>query len=197
VTDEDEAETQWTAAAKSAYEARAEEFISALREHVRLTAERAGRQAEGAQYVPSVQHLVRAAAAFDDAEFDWCGSFPLGIASDEDEDEDDDEDATDASVLTIVGRWDYEVVDFGALVAAGRAAYASVWPVDTAEDAAVAVPDAAAAAREIAHASGWSALERADGLEPIADRTLLILHDDDSADWLDDDGDPFAIARED
>lgn len=199
MTDEDEPESQWTAPAKEAYAARAEELIAALRDHAQLTLERTGRQAEGAQYVPSVQRLLRAAAAFDDAEFEWCGSFPLGIAADDDDDDDDEsgDESAEAGVLTVVGRWDYEVVDAEALVAAGRAAYVNLWADDTHEDAVAAVSNAAEAAREIVHADGWGALERANGLEAIADRTVLILHDDDSADWLHDEGDPFAIARED
>jgi hypothetical protein len=204
MSEESESGSQWTQAARAAYAASAEQLVVALREHVTLTLDRAGRQAEHVAYSSSADRLLRAAAAFDDAEFDWCGSSPLGIEGDADEVDEDDEDdedneddvAIDGDVLTVVGRWDYLVTDAAAVIEAGRAAYARSWPGDTEEDGMIAVPDPSAAAQEIAHADGWSALDITPGLEPIASTASVIVHQDDSAAWIDDDEDPFTIARE-
>ncbi|MDT5014960.1 MAG: hypothetical protein QOD39_1120 [Mycobacterium sp.] len=199
MTDVTEPESQWTASAKEAYAARAEELVAALREHVKLTMGRSGRQSEHPHYFASTEEFFRAAAAFDDAEFEWCGTFPLRLDSDEadgDIDYEEEDEEVDGSVLTLVGRWDYRVMDAHALIATGRAAYARCWPDDTDEDAAIAVADPAAAAQEIAHADGWHALEEADGLRPIASTTTVILHEDASTAWLEDEEDPFAITRE-
>lgn len=199
MTDEDDVETQWTPAAKEAVAARGEELMTALRDHVALTLGRTARQAEHSEYFASAAALRRAAVAFDDAEFDWCGSSPLGLEADDlDDDEgDEDEDAADHGVLSVVGRWDYRVVDEAALLAAGRAAYAKTWPADTEEDASLAVVDLVSAADEIAHAHGWHALAEVDSLEPVASMTNVVLHEDEGDSWLDSDEDPFEIARQD
>jgi len=85
------------------------------------------------QYFASTEELRKAAIAFDSAEFDWCGSFPLAIQTfeDDEEDERDEEDEVAAAsngVLTAVGRWDFHITDTDAVVAAGRAAYTSLCP---------------------------------------------------------------------
>jgi hypothetical protein len=208
MSDEDVPETQWTRAAKEAYAARAEELFSALRQHVQLTLEQSGPEADWSRYRASSDELFHAASAFDDAEFDWCGSFPLmldaeGLDEDDDDDEsDDDEEEFTGEVVTLVGRWDYRVVDSAALLAAGREAHvrSAHGHADHGhvadDDPEAAVPDAAAAAQEIAHADGWHTLEEAPGLDPIASTATVILHEDDSAPWLDGDEDPFDIAHE-
>ena len=198
MTDEIDLTTQWTTAARETYSARAEELITALREHMTLTLSHSGRQAEVAHYFPSSARLHQAAAAFDEAEFAWCGSFPLGLdARSWDDEGTEDEDQGEGSILTVVGRWDYRIVDESALISAGRAAYARVWVDDTVEDASFAVADSSAAAREIAHADGWHALEQAGGLEPMASSQTVIVHEEDGHSWFDSDEDPFAIVRND
>jgi hypothetical protein len=149
---------------------------------VTQTLGRKGRQVEFRQYFASQVELRKAAIAFDNAEFDWCGSTPLGISAFEDleEDEGDEEDEVAAAsdgVLTAVGRWDFYITDTDAVVAAGRAAYASLWPDDTPEDAQERVQDPASAAGEIVHAGGWSALSSTSGLLLERDFTQFITHD--------------------
>ena len=120
---------------------------------------------------------------------------PVPAAAQADATDDEDDDESDAGdVLTVVGRWDYRIVDEDAAVAAGRAAYSRVWPDDTEEDATAAVTDAVSAAREIAHGDNWDALESTPGLEPIASAASVLRHEGD--DWFEVDGDPFAIARD-
>ncbi|MFC0627095.1 hypothetical protein [Kribbella deserti] len=113
---------------------------------------------------------------------------------DEDNDDEDDEDEEAAGpVLSGLLRSDFTVTDQAALVSAGRDAYRSLWPSDTDEDAALAVPDIIRAAAEIVHASGWSGLANAPGLEPHAEWNTFVSHDGQSD--TSDDEDPFAIAR--
>jgi hypothetical protein len=137
VDDEDSVDMQWTVEASAAYERRAHEFLECLERHVAQTLGRKGRQAELRQYFASTEELRTAAGAFDNAEFDWCGSFPLGIQDFEDDEEDEGDEVAPASngVLTAVGRWDFRITDTDAVVAAGRAAYTKVWPDDTPKDA--------------------------------------------------------------
>jgi len=171
MTDEILPETQWTTAARDAYVARGEELLGVLRDHIALTLSRAGRQAEYADYTPSAARLHEVVAAFDEAEFDWCGTFPLGLDADrwEDGDEDDeDEVSADADILSVFGRWDHRVTNQSAVIDAGRAAYSRVWEDDTVDDASIAVADLAGAAREIAHADGWGSLDAIVGLESVA-----------------------------
>lgn len=199
MTDEDDRDTQWTPAARNAHTARGEQLLRALREHVTLTLARSGRRAEDAGYFASTSRLQRAAAAFREAEFDWCGSFPLGLDTDrwdDDENGEDEDEQGESSILTVVGRWDYRITDEPALIAAGRATYARIWVDDTEEDATIAVSDSAGAASEIAHADGWGALSNTDGLDSLASTQTVIIHEDDGASSIDDD-DPFAITRAD
>ena len=182
VEDEDSIDTQWTSGASAAYERRAAAFLELLQRHVTQTLSREGRQVEFRQYFASQAELRKAAIAFDNAEFDWCGSTPLGISAFEDleENEGDEEDEVAAAsdgVLTAVGRWDFYITDTDAVVAAGRAAYASLWPDDTLEDARERVQNPASAAGEIVHAGGWSALNSTSGLLLERDFTQFITHD--------------------
>lgn len=199
VEDEDSIDTQWTSEARAAYERRAAAFLESLQRHVSQTLSGKGRQAEFRQYFASQEELRKAAVAFDSAEFDWCGSFPLGIQNFED-DEADEREARDEvaaasdGVLTAVGRWDFYITDADAVVAAGRAAYTSLWPDDTPEDAQERVHDPASAAGEIVHAAGWSALSSTSGLLQERDFTQFITHDGlDDDEW---DENPFRILED-
>jgi hypothetical protein len=193
----DDLETQWTVEARNAYAQRAEVLIAEIRRHVEATLQRQGRQAESQAYFQSVKRLGSAANAFNDAEFDWCGSFPLSLADvDERDDWDEDDEAEDdeaKSVLSVLGRWDYRVTDAEALITAGRAAYLTAWPEDTEEDARIRVHDLVSAAAEITHAYGFSSLEETAGLESDRDITAFVMHDGEDDDAFHED--PFAIVR--
>lgn len=199
MTDEFDSETQWTPAASEALSAKGEQLLLALRDHISLTLGRSGRANEDVDYIASSEALRRAAAAFDDAEFDWCGSSPLGLEM-EDWDEDDDQDEPpekfEHGVLSVIGRWDYRVLDEQLLISAGRVAYSTAWPEDTNEDAVLRVDDPISAVHEIAHVHGWHGLEQVAGIEAVASMTDVILHEDEGDSWLDSDEDPFAIARQ-
>ncbi len=79
------------------------------------------------------------------------------------------------------------------VILAGRQAYARMWPEDTAEDAATAVPDVVRAAGEIVHADGWVALLETPGLERSRDGLWFVQHHGSrDEEWQ---SEPFAIVN--
>jgi hypothetical protein len=148
------------------------------------------------QYFASQEELRSAAVAFDDAEFDWCGFFPLGVQDFEDDEEDEGDEVAPASngVLTAVGRWDFRITDTDAVVEAGRAAYSKAWPDATPEDALERVQGPESAASEISHADGWSELSSTSGLFLYRDVIRFITHDGlDDDEWEEN---PFRIVED-
>ena len=197
MSEDDYEETQWTDKAKQDYQERADGLIDALRAHVSANLTRAGRQKELGPYFESADDLMKATRAFNEAEFDWCGSFPLGLRPDEDdEDEDELEEQPEAvgDVLTLLGRWDFRVTDEAAAVAAGRRAYLAAWTDDTEEDAESRVQHVDDAAAELMHAHGLAGLENAEGLSLERDATAFMIHEGEDDETFDDD--PFAITRD-
>ncbi|WP_328330379.1 hypothetical protein OHA70_08580 [Kribbella sp. NBC_00382] len=188
-------ETQWSDAARERYMRCTEDLIAALKAHSALTIERSGRQRELGPYFSSSEALEKAAEAFSESEFDWCGSWPLSLTDIEDSDDEDNarEPAGPEPVLSGLFRWDFTVTDEAAVVGAGRDAYRRSWPSDTDEDAVIAVPDVVRAAAEIVHAGEWPELENTPGLEHRAEWRTFVSHDGRSD--TPDDEDPFAITR--
>ena len=178
--DDDEVEdTQWTSAAKARYEECANGFVEAVRDHVQLTLAREGRQREDALYFTSLTRLAEAGSTFADAEFDWCGTFPLLSDDDDDDGEDEDEDETggDNTVVSVLGRWDYRITAPDAVIDAGKQAYRTAWPQDTEEDARVRVDSVGRAVNEILHGGDLDALNAAPGLEPYQSSINVLIHD--------------------
>lgn len=191
--DDEFEETQWTDAARERFAASAEELIDQIRRHVELTTGREGRQRELGPYFESADEVHEAVVAFTDAEFDWCGSTSVKVRRDDewdDEDEDDGEETGD--ILSVVGRWDFRVTDPDAFLAAGRRAYAKMWPDDTAEDAELRVQTPHNAVSELLHGRGLGRIEKAPGVEPVRFWTHSVLHDGSETD----EEDPFAIAHD-
>ena len=195
----DALDTQWTSAALNAYEARAQELAQTLLEHAALTAGRNGRQRELEPYFSSAERLSRAVAAFAEAELDWCGSSPVSVrgANDEEgddeweDDDEDDDDSSDAPVLSVLGRWDYRIVNPQILIQEGRAAYLTAWPDDTEDDAEVRVQTTEAAVRELLHAGILQPLEQSEGLDSLISTVELVTHaGTPEQEFVDD---PFAI----
>lgn len=198
--DEDElVDTQWTPEAKQAYEKRAEELIEAIRAHVAANITRSGRQKELGPYFESSETLLTVARAFEEAEFNWCGSVPLGLGVADDEEEDGGDDRVDGEVpqggmLSIFRRWDLRILDEAAVIAAGRAAYLQAWPDDTEEDASIRVEDVEVAASELIHADGLESLGNTEGLQPERGATTIIQHDGEDYETFD--ADPWAILND-
>ena len=193
--DEDENDRQFSEPARAAYAQRAEAFLEALQRHIDVNLSRKGRQRELEPYFASQSALFAAARSFEDAEFDWCGGFPLPLTPAEDDDDDDDDgwddepDAANGGVLSVVGRWDYRVIDEEALIAAGRRAYLDAWTDDTPEDAEFRVADAGSAAGEILHGDNLNALNEAPGLRQHQYAVDVLIHPGDD----DFDNDPFGL----
>lgn len=196
--DEDEhLDTQWTPDAKQAYAKRAEDLIEAIRNHVAANITRTGRQKELGPYFESAETLVTVARAFENAEFNWCGSFPLGLGIDDDLDldDEDEEEVTEGPILSLFRRWDLNILDEAAVIAAGRAAYLRAWPDDTEEDAATRVQDVEMAAAEIIHADGIDALGGTDGLRAERGATTILQHDGEDYETFD--ANPWGVVNDD
>ena len=125
------------------------------------------------------EQLLPAALNYADAQFEHTGSgFPFGVlhqfAEDaEDEDEDESESAP-TSGITVLQRWDYGVVDEGAVLEAGRKAYLRVWPDDDETAAQADVNHLGRALYQLAHADGWQSLEQVNGLRPTGAAVILL-----------------------
>jgi hypothetical protein len=92
VTDEP---SRFTPETRTAYTARVDELIAALRSHADLVLTLDASTVDDPAREASVLRLREAAETFDDAEWDWCGRYPLDVEyveDDEDDDEDDDEE---------------------------------------------------------------------------------------------------------
>ena len=191
----DALDTQWTAAARAAYVARARELSQVLLEHIALASSRSGRQRELEPYFTSAERLSKAVADFAEAEFDWCGSFPVSVRGETDDEGEDEweaeEDDSDAPVVSVLGRWDYRIVDPQLLMQEGRAAYLTAWPDDTQDDAEVRVQTTEGAVRELLHAAVLQPLERSEGLQSLISAVELVTHAGTAEEEFMDD--PFAI----
>ena len=195
--DDDYEDTQWTDAARRAYESRARELIEALQAHLSVNLTRSGRQKELQPYFESADRVMAFARAFNEAEFDWCGSFALDLRSDAEDGEDEealDDEPVGGEILSVVGRWDYRITDEDAVLAAGRAAYLRAWPDDTQEDAEIRVQQVSDAAAELEHAGGLTELDNAAGLQRHRSVISLVVHDGEDDETFD--NDPFGITRD-
>ena len=191
--DQEHVNTQWTPQARADYGQRLQELHAALDAHAALVLDRTGRESEMKGYFESVDRLTRAAAGFDDAEFDLCGSSPFGIELDDDfEEEDEDEEAWEpAAVLSAVGRWDLNIEDGDALIEAGRQARRQAYPDESDDERNEAVERPEQAAYEIAHARGWDAMVNAPGVFLFVDSMSFI----PQPEYQGMGPDPFDIAR--
>lgn len=77
-------------------------------------------------------------------------------------------------MLSAVGRWDFNVEDADALIAAGREARREAYPDESDEERGEAVERPEQAAYEIAHARGWDALVKAPGVFLFVDSMSFI-----------------------
>ena len=196
--DEDKVlDTQWTPEAKQAYVKRADELIEAIRTHVAANITRTGRQKELGPYFESAETLVTVARAFENAEFNWCGSVPfgLGVEDELDLDDEDEEEVTEGGMLSIFRRWDLNILDEAAVIAAGRAAYLRAWPDDTEEDVSLRVEDVEMAAGEIIHADGIDALGSTEGLQAERGATTILQHDGEDYETFD--ANPWGVVNDD
>jgi hypothetical protein len=93
---------------------------------------------------------------WNDAVFEHTGTIALVLDEPDDEDDRDDEpeEELETDVISVVSRIDLALADPDELLREGRAAYSRLWPDETEEDLAVAVPDAGQALYALAHEAG-------------------------------------------
>lgn len=205
----DDSAEMWTPQAREAYLARVEALIGDLRRHARLVAAleqtHVDHDPDTRQTMWTSQDMLqRAVNAANDAEFDWSGSSSLpwaDLGDDEDDvpdvplDEDESELIASQSVISLVGRADFRIVDPEAFIAAGRRAYLRLYDLDDEELAARNVTTPLEAARALLEAPGFAELEVPRASEAFGAAWTYIAHEG-SDDWISD-PDPFSIARSD
>lgn len=131
--------------------------------------------------------LTDALAAWNDRVFDHTGldALTLGGIDDEENDE-DDQDAEDGDLeelpaiegqVSIVTRWDLDILDVKALIEGGRAAHRRKESRETEEDAVVAVPEVSEALHAILAEVGepWFATP---GVKPVAGARVFVVPDE-------------------
>lgn len=203
--------SMWTERGRAEYLAGIDALVDELRRHARLVA---GLDREHFDHDPDTrrtywtsQDLVhRAIAAANDREIDWAGSASLPAvevdAAGEDAEEielidlDDDCVRPRGDVLTLVGRWDLDIVDPERLLAAGREAYTRLHGLEDPMFAELSVTDALEAASALLEAPSWGELEVPGATVALGAYWQFVQHDEPLGD-LDDpeDGDPFDIVR--
>lgn len=102
--------------------------------------------------------LAEAVSEWNERAFDHTGTTPLlleEIDEEEFEDEADDEETVEVEgQVSVVSRWDLNIVDLPELLTAGRAAHRRLRPEETEKDATVAVASASHALYAITHEAG-------------------------------------------
>ncbi|MDO5662745.1 MAG: hypothetical protein Q4G40_08625 [Brachybacterium sp.] len=206
-TDED----QWSDAARDRYLRSVEALIEELRRHARLVG---GLERERFQhdpdthrmYVTSEDLLHRSIAAVTDAELDWSGSSSMPyVEADEEEDLEelddllgqiDEEEREAGEIISLVGRWDIEVVDREAFVAAGRAAYAEFYELVDPSLAELSVSDSLQSAGALVQLPQFPELEVDGATVPLGAFWTFVQHTEPLTPSTDlDSSDPFDIAR--
>ncbi|WP_370617060.1 hypothetical protein [Mumia sp. Pv 4-285] len=176
---------RWTDEAKDSFVRAAEALTSALRTHTVAVAA-AGSEADVATITAAKDALAAALEAYDEAQYDYSGTFPpFAIIEEDVEDGHDhthepDPDAaplTDEAIsgVTILQRTDYRITDPQAVLAAGIVAQRAA--PDEIEGP---VADLGTALYALAHGSGpggWSRLADTSGVDPVAQVTLAVANE--------------------
>jgi len=148
---------QFSEQTRTALETSVAELVAALQRHAGLLLTLHGGSADSHKIFAANEDVARLMDAWNERVFDHTGTFPVSLAGLDDDDDDVDDDVpepADGEPLTIVERWDLELVDAAALVAAGREAHVRTWPDETDDDARVAVESAADALYALRHERG-------------------------------------------
>lgn len=190
--------TPWTATGAAALLAAGEALAIAVRKHARVVAALTESQEIRAVF-PASEALLPVVLAYADAQFDLTGNgFPFGplhdFADEEDEGDGDQEEPVIGSGLSVLSRQDFVLTDEAAALAAGRAAYAEVWPQDPPTAAAQDVTSIGRALYQFAHLNGWDKIGEMPGMVPTGATTVVQAHEDllrgDPDEWPER---PFAV----
>jgi hypothetical protein len=159
-------------------------LVDLLRSYTTHVAPLQGRSTEVAALFTRNDELQQAVATWNEAALDHTGTVPLALARIDDEDDDfaDDADGGErGGQVSVVSRWDLDIVDSAELIAAGRAAHRRLRPEDDDEDAAQVVSDAPAALYALTHETGEPWYE-VPGVEVIGGVRLYVAPDAESDD---------------
>lgn len=149
---------QYSDQSREALRQRADELIEGLRSHTEALLALRGGSAELPGLFDRQDELETLVRSWNDAVLDHTGTTALVLddPDDEDDGEDEPEQVLETDVISIVSRIDLSLDDPDELLREGRAAYSRLWPDETEEDIAVAVPDAGQALYALTHESGSS-----------------------------------------
>jgi hypothetical protein len=141
---------------RAALRRRADELIEGLRSHTEALLTLRGGSAEAPGLFDRHDEIETLVRAWNDAVFEHTGTIALVLDEPDDEDDRDDEpeEELETDVISVVSRIDLALADPDELLREGRAAYSRLWPDETEEDLAVAVPDAGQALYALAHEAG-------------------------------------------
>lgn len=151
---------QFSEQSRTALTTAVEDLVEALRRHAEHVGGLRGGSSEIAGIFEANAELETLIDAWNERVADHTGTFPvalLGRGGDEDEDGDDGGDfaeVVDGDPISVVSRWDLQIVEVAALVRAGREAHRRLRPDETEDDAAVAVPGPGPALYALLHEAG-------------------------------------------
>lgn len=214
-------ETFWTPAGRERYLAGVDALVEELRRHSRLVA---ALDEEHFDHDPDTRRtfwtsqdlLHRAIAASNERETDWIGTRSLpetevdedgadvgeaGLAELGDADElidlDDGRIRPAGDILSLVGRWDVDLVDPERFLAAARAAYTARHGLSDPTLAEASVTDPLEAAAALLEEPSWPELEVPGASIALGAYWQYVVHDEPLAEPDEpDDLDPFDIVRE-
>jgi hypothetical protein len=135
-------------------------LVDGLQRHAKLLSGLRGGSSEMPAVDEANDQVERLIAAWNERVFDHTGTSPVPLQDFGDEDDEEileGEEAAelvDGEPLTVVSRWDLQVVDTDELMQAGREAHKRLWPGENDEDAAVAVPNTSQAVYALLHEHG-------------------------------------------
>jgi hypothetical protein len=135
-------------------------LVDGLQRHAKLLSGMRGGSSEMPAVDEANDQVERLIAAWNERVDDHTGTSPVSLQGFDDEDDEEileGEEAAelvDGEPLTVVSRWDLQVVDTDELMQAGREAHKRLWPGENDEDAAVAVPNTSQAVYALLHEHG-------------------------------------------
>lgn len=163
---------------------RAAALATALEQHTRALVDMTGGIDALATLFQLNDDIRQLAAAWDDAVFDHTGTFPIALESvDEEDDDGADQDADDGPdsadgpfSVSVMSRWDLDIIDPAALIRAGQAAHQRANPSDT--DAASDIGEVGEALYAIVHEHGEPWFEMP-GVGTVAGHRTYLRRDSD------------------
>ncbi len=148
---------QFSEPTRNALNAAVEDLVEALRRHAQHVGGLRGGSGEITGIFAANAEVEELIAAWNERVVDHTGTFPvslLGRDAEADEDDGELEEMLNGDPLTVVSRWDLQLVDTAALVQAGRDAHRRVRPEETEDDAGVAVSGPGQALYALLHEAG-------------------------------------------